>query len=99
MVWCQVSQLASPPGDMFFIELLGRKGPLDICDNYDLDKMIDLESNGVKQGDNIPEASRVDLLDVKIRSRESKVELRYHRPGDMLHSKKDCDKWESKSYY
>jgi hypothetical protein len=64
-----------------------------------LRRLIDLESHGVNQEDKIPEISRVTLLDVKIRSRESQVELRYHRPKDILHPKKNCNEWESESMF
>lgn len=61
-----------------------------------LKRVVRVESNGVKQGNIIPEAARVDCIDVKIRTDESKVELRYHRPS---HPEKDCDKWENESIY
>ena len=64
-----------------------------------LKRLIDLELNGVKQGDIIPEAARADFIDVKIRPEESKVELRYRRSRYMSYSKNDCDKWESESMY
>jgi hypothetical protein len=61
-----------------------------------LKRLVYVESHGVKQGNNIPESARVDCIDVKIRTEESKVELRYHRPS---HPKKDCDNWEDESMY
>ncbi|CAG7990570.1 unnamed protein product [Penicillium salamii] len=60
-----------------------------------LKRMIDTESNGVKPGENIPEAARACVINVKIYTPESKVELRYRRPKHSPHLKHGSDEWES----
>lgn len=62
-----------------------------------LKRLIDVESAGVKPGDIIPETARAYLVNVKIQSEESKVELRYRRPQHMSQSKHGGDEWESDS--
>ncbi|CAG8148581.1 unnamed protein product [Penicillium olsonii] len=60
-----------------------------------LKRLIDAESSGVESGMIIPEAARVDLVNVKIRFEDSKVELRYRRSQYLSDPNIGSDGWES----
>ncbi|KAJ5479061.1 hypothetical protein N7530_004570 [Penicillium desertorum] len=62
-----------------------------------LKRLIDVESTGVKPGDIIPKAARAYLVNVNIRTDESKVKLRYRRPQYVSHSKHGGDEWEGET--
>lgn len=62
-----------------------------------LKRLIDMESNGVKPGDVIPESARAYWINVKIHSEESRVELRYRRPPYESHLRHGSHKWEKNS--